>query len=125
METDALAEHPKKKILLRVPALEVCLGKEGLRELREQEAMNVIGIAVESETPSRLVEGEFLEGVAESRFDLPPAEDIRNTGRQPSINCQGGGTETGGDPQQVDCKKTDPDTGGTEPGTEEGAWKKK
>jgi hypothetical protein len=122
METDAPAEHPKKKILLRVPALEVCLGKEGLRELREQETINVIGIAVESEIPGRLVEGEFLEGVAESRFALPPAED---TGRQPSINCQGGGTETGGDPQQVDCKKTDPDTGGTEPGTEEGAWKKK
>jgi hypothetical protein len=87
--------------------------------------MNVIGIAIESETPGRLVEGEFLEGVAESRFALPPAEDIRNTGRQPSINCQGGGTETGGDPQQVDCKKTSPDMGGTEPGTEEGAWKKK
>jgi hypothetical protein len=26
--------------------------------------------------------------------------------------------------KQVDCKKTDPDTDGIEPGTDEGAWKK-
>jgi hypothetical protein len=87
-----------KKILLRVPTLEVCLGKEGLRELREQEEVNVIGIADESETPVRLAEGEFLEVVAKSRFALPPAEDIWNTRRQPSNACQGGGTKTRGYP---------------------------
>jgi hypothetical protein len=27
--------------------------------------------------------------------------------------------------KQESCKKTEPDTGGNDPGTEEGAWKKK
>jgi hypothetical protein len=118
-----------KKILVQVPSLEECLGKEGLRNLREQEgqivAENVVRKMAESCQTVNPVACEPLDVLANSR------EHHRAIGRAGKTGLQLGSIEQVGDTEnemilkQVDYKKTDPDTDGIEPGTDEGAWEKK
>jgi hypothetical protein len=97
--------------------------------LREQEGLtatnNVMGRVATSVMSARAVDGEILEGVDESRLVYQPAVDSGNMGLSPARVSMRGDTEIEGSLKQVNCEKTDPNTGGMEPGTQEGAWETK
>ncbi|KAM0856126.1 hypothetical protein ACQ4PT_049319 [Festuca glaucescens] len=123
-EEDNGAIHATKRTLYQVPSLEECLAKEGLQVLREQEGetgfsnVNVLP-GVNGETISHVV-GEVCEVVGENSVGHTGG-DVGNISIQPASGDQLREKEK----EQQHCKKTDPDTGGTEPGTKEGAWTKK
>jgi hypothetical protein len=99
-ENDPNDTHTSKKILLHVPALEVCLGKDNLHILREQEGLtptnNVMGIEATSVFSGRPLDGELLEGVDESRLVQQPTVDTGNIGLGPVRVSMRGDTEIDG-----------------------------
>jgi hypothetical protein len=124
-EDEPSTGHAAKKILLQVPSLEVCLGKEGLRTLKEQEgqlvAENVMGLAAKSCQVVNPVVCESLDVLVDSRDDHRAIGRTGEMGLQPARVEQLGDTRNNMSLKGTDYKKTEPDTDGIEPGTDEGA----
>jgi hypothetical protein len=121
-EEECDAGRPGKKILYQVPPLEESLGVEGLRRLREYEENVVLvilkGIADSLNKNVKASDYKPIEEVAENVVD-------KATQPPPGPGAQAGSSWTGGELKEVQNKKTEPGTDVKEPGTEEGAWKKK
>jgi hypothetical protein len=121
-EEECDASKPAKKILYQVPPLEESLGVEGLRRLREYEE-NVVPVILKgiADSLSKNVKGgdyKPVEEVAENVVD-------KATQEPPGPCANAGSSWREGELKEVKSKKTEPATDGKEPGTEEGAWRKR
>jgi hypothetical protein len=140
-ENDDLTLHPQaKRVVMQVPSLEVCLGKEALQQLRNEEGTDRIGsrnvhcrgafAMVESEQ----IESDSLEIVAESKNEN---NVIGREGAERLLLIESAQSTLEGQSTQKDRSNRDEGTGesnlnaegdagpqnaGSKSGTDEGAW---
>jgi hypothetical protein len=116
----------RKKIVMHVPSMVDCLGEEGLRKLIELEdasntrtRFDVAGLV----DPS--AKNVMSESLVYNRDAPVIVASAKGTNMPTAVESQSGEREAKGKQEQVISKKTEPETDGKKPGTEEGAWRNK